>query len=73
MQEKGLLENEHNFEEDILNAAWDMAERYQCDRNHSSFDNLVLFLRLASILSFLVLTEFQVPFVYDLDPHWIWN
>ncbi len=37
MQEKGLLENDHNFEEDILNAAWDMAERYQCDRNHSSF------------------------------------
>lgn len=37
LQEKGWLENEHNFEEDILNAAWNMADRYQCDRNHTTF------------------------------------
>lgn len=36
LQEKGLLEKEHNFEEDILDAAWNMADRYQCDRSHSS-------------------------------------
>lgn len=35
MQEKKLLKIEHDFESDILTAAWNMAERYKCDKKHS--------------------------------------